>query len=244
MRAFTMRFMLYNIRYGTGGDHRIPGLSYLRRTERNLDTIVDFISPLDPDVIGLVEIDTGSFRSGRRNQAAVIADKLGYYHSTMSKYAEDSFANRLPILQKQGNAFVTRDSFTHERFHYFEKGMKRLVIELEFDDLVVFLVHLALSSRVRHRQLRELYELVRHTRKPLLVAGDFNALWGDHEVELFRVATGLSNANTNAQPTFPSWAPRRQLDFIFHSSAITIDRFRIPSVQYSDHLPLVCDFHR
>ncbi len=237
-----MRFLLYNIRYGTGGNHRIPGLGYLLRTSRQLDTIAEFIKPLNPDVVGLVEIDTGSFRSRRLNQSEVIARKLGHYHSYMSKYGSSSLASHIPVLRKQGNAFITRDSFTREQFHYFEKGVKRLVIELEFDNLVVFLVHLALTSSVRHRQLKELYELVRHTRKPLIVAGDFNALWGAHEVELFLVATGLTNANTAGVPTFPSSAPRQQLDFILHSPGIRMDRFWIPPVRHSDHLPLVCDF--
>ena len=237
-----MRFLLYNIRYGTGGHHRFPVLSYLGNTSRQLDRIADFIKPLDPDVIGLVEIDTGSFRSRRLNQSEVIARKLGHYHSYMTKYGLTSLANRVPLLQKQGNAFITRDTFTRERFHYFERGVKRLVIELEFDNLIVFLVHLALFSPVRHRQLRELFELVRHTAKPLIVAGDFNPLWGYHEMELFLAATGLSNANTAGCPTYPSYAPHRQLDFILHSADIRVDRFWIPAVAHSDHLPLVCDF--
>jgi len=237
-----MRFMLYNIRYGTGSNHRIPGLSYLGHTSRQLDRIADFIKPLNPDVIGLVEIDTGSFRTRRLNQSEVIARKLGLYHSYMTKYGLTSLANRVPLLRQQGNAFITRDTFTREQFHYFERGVKRLVIELEFDNLVVFLVHLALFSPVRHRQLRELYELVRHTRKPLIVAGDFNPLWGYQEMALFLAATGLTNANAAGAPTFPSHGPRRQLDFILHSAAIRIDRFWIPPVTYSDHLPLVCDF--
>ena len=55
-------------------------------------------------------------------------------------------------------------------------------------------------------------------------------------------ASGLQNANAQASPTFPSRKPRRQLDFILHSPAIHITNFRIPSVKYSDHMPLICDF--
>jgi endonuclease/exonuclease/phosphatase (EEP) superfamily protein YafD len=32
------------------------------------------------------------------------------------------------------------------------------------------------------------------------------------------------------------------LDFILHSGQIEVNRFEIPDVQFSDHLPLICDF--
>jgi endonuclease/exonuclease/phosphatase family metal-dependent hydrolase len=237
-----MRFLLYNIRYGTGGGFQLPWGGYLRRTCGNLGEISKFIQTLDPDIAGLVEVDAGSFRSRRKNQAETIASNLGHYHTYMSKYHADSCIHRIPVLNRQGNAFLTRDTITHESFHYFEQGMKRLVIELEMENFTVFLVHLALKFRVRHHQLQQLYAMVKKTNKPHIVAGDFNALWGDHEIELFQAATGLKNANQDAAPSFPSWAPKQQLDFIFYSPGIDIRRFWIPQVTYSDHLPLVCDF--
>jgi endonuclease/exonuclease/phosphatase family metal-dependent hydrolase len=74
------------------------------------------------------------------------------------------------------------------------------------------------------------------------VAGDFNPLFGDHEMELFQAASGLHSANAEGLPTFPSWAPKHQLDYIFYSDGIEITKFEVPAVTYSDHLPLVCDF--
>jgi endonuclease/exonuclease/phosphatase family metal-dependent hydrolase len=55
-------------------------------------------------------------------------------------------------------------------------------------------------------------------------------------------AAGLSNANARGLPSYPSNSPRKELDFILHSSRIEVNRFDMPAVQYSDHLPLVCDF--
>jgi endonuclease/exonuclease/phosphatase family metal-dependent hydrolase len=237
-----MRFLLYNIRYGTGGGFQFPWAGYLRRTSHRLSQISRYIKTLDPDIAGLVEVDAGSFRSRRQNQAEMIANDLGHYHTYMSKYHSDSFAHHIPLMNQQGNAFLTRDSITHEEFHYFEKGVKRLVIELEMETMTVFLVHLALNFRVRHHQLQQLYAMVKETRKPHIVAGDFNPLCGNHEIELFQAATGLRNANVAGEPSFPSWAPKRQLDFIFYSPGIEVRRFWIPNVTYSDHLPLVCDF--
>lgn len=237
-----MRFLMYNIRYGTG---RRPGhglLGYLRRTSTHLASIAEFIGRLDPDIVGLVEVDAGSYRSRRLNQAQWLALQLGHYHSYGSKYGADSMAHRIPILNKQGNAFLTKNSISREKFHYFSKGIKKLVIELELEEVTFFLVHLALGSRARQHQMGDLYALVKNHPKPVIVAGDFNALWGEQEITLFLAATGLVNANQTSMPSFPSWAPRRHLDFVLHSPSLQVNRFWMPSVTLSDHLPLVFDF--
>ena len=238
-----MRLLIYNIRYGTGGRRfLLPWSGYFRRTADNLGDITRFIGELDPDIIGLLEVDEGSYRSSRKNQAETIADALGHYHTFRCKYGAASLAHLIPVLNKQGNAFLTRNTITNERFHYFEKGVKRLVIELELDDIVIFLVHLSLTFRVRHYQLSDLYSLVKDADKPVIVAGDFNARWGDTEIQLFQAATNLVNANVDGTPSFPSWSPKRQLDFVLHSPGIRPARFWMPPVTYSDHLPLVIDF--
>lgn len=238
-----MRFVLYNIRYGTGGGKiHFPLQGYLGRTGDNLGRIAAFLHELNPDVAGLVEVDAGSYRSAKTNQAETIAATLGHYHVYRSKYAEKSFSNRLPVLNQQGNAFVVRDSGHKETFHYFDRGMKRLVIELEMENVTFFLIHLALSSRLRHRQLGDLYDMLRKVKKPHIVAGDFNALWGEQEIRLFTAAAGLQNAHAGDSPSYPSWKPKRHLDFVLHSPGIHIERCWMPTVQFSDHLPIVCDF--
>ncbi|OPX38678.1 MAG: endonuclease, partial [Desulfobacteraceae bacterium 4484_190.2] len=174
-----MRFLLYNIRYAAGiGRHfhlPVPYSGYFKHTNGNLKKIVDFIKLVNPDITGLIEVDSGS------------------------------------ISQK---------------FYYFREGVKRLVIELELADLSVFLVHLSLKFRHRQYQLQDLYTMTNSVKKPVIVAGNFNAFKGERELELFLAATGLKNANSNGQPSHPSRAPRRQLDYIFHSPQIQITDFQ------------------
>jgi endonuclease/exonuclease/phosphatase family metal-dependent hydrolase len=76
----------------------------------------------------------------------------------------------------------------------------------------------------------------------VIVAGDFNTYWGDHELYLFMQAAGLTSANVQGLPSYPSSSPRKELDFILHSAQIHVNRFEMPPVKFSDHLPLVCDF--
>ncbi len=241
---FLMRFVLYNLRYGTGiGHFQFPWSGYFQNTTRNFARISAFLRQCQPDIVGLIEVDAGSYRSSRRNQAEELAETLGHYHVYELKYARHSPWLRVPVLNKQVNALLTRATIKTRRFHYFDRGVKRLIIELEIDGLTIFLVHLALTFRARHDQLLNLYSLIKPMRTPCIVAGDFNLFLGDKEIHLFLEASGLCNANHNDRGTFPSWRPRRQLDFILHSPDIVVSHFETPAVRYSDHLPLICDFH-
>ena len=241
-----MRFLLYNVRYGAGVGPRFhlpfPCSGYLKRTGGMLGRITEFIREQNPDVVGLVEVDGGSFRSSRRNQAEIIASALGHYHTYGSKYGETSWLRFMPVANHQMNAFLTRDEIHEQRFLYFDHGVKRLVIQLELEQVTMFLVHLSIKFRHRQHQLCDLYSLVKDVKKPYLVAGDFNVFWGDPEIELFLAATGLKSANVGDHATYPSWAPKMELDFILHSPGVKVRHFSMPEITYSDHLPLVCDF--
>ncbi len=76
----------------------------------------------------------------------------------------------------------------------------------------------------------------------MIVAGDFNTFWGEHEMALFMEATGLRSANRQRLPSYPARRPRIELDFILYSRGIEIDAFEVPDVTFSDHRPLICDF--
>ena len=210
-----MRLLVYNIRYATGTGPAfhlpVPGAGYLRSNRKVLRGITEFIRAERPDVVGLIEVDTGSI-----NQF-------------------------MPIVRKQGNAFLSAPNVHGERFHYFDTGIKRLIIELELSDVCVYLVHLSLKFRQRQYQLRSLHDLILQSAKPVIVAGDFNTFWGTHEIYLFMRAAALRSANTAGLPSFPARVPRIELDFILVSEGIEVTDFRVPDVRFSDHRPLVCD---
>ena len=242
----TLRLLVYNIRYATGTGPAfhlpLPGAGYLRSNRKVLNGITDFVRAQKADVVGLLEVDTGSIRTGMVNQAEYIARELGHYSIFQCKYGSASINNLMPIVRKQANAFLSGPNVHGERFHYFDTGIKRLIIELELSDVCVFLVHLSIKFRQRQYQLRSLHDLVVQSAKPVIVAGDFNTFWGTHEIYLFMRAAGLRSANTAGLPSFPARVPRIELDFILVSEGIEVSDFRVPDVRFSDHRPLVCDF--
>ena len=241
-----MRLLLYNIRYAVGGGASmhmpLPGAGYVLGNQNVLPEITTFIKSVDPDIVGLVEVDTGSIRSRMVNQAEKIASDLGMNTSYETKYGEKSLNKLLPIVRKQGNAFLAAARVHGEKFHYFDTGIKRLIIEMEMERYAIFLVHLSLKYRHRHLQLRTLYDLIAVTEKPVIVAGDFNTFWGENEIYLFMKAAGLKSANADSLPTYPSRSARKELDFILYQDGITVSHFEVPQVRHSDHLPLICDF--
>jgi endonuclease/exonuclease/phosphatase family metal-dependent hydrolase len=159
-----------------------------------------------------------------------------------TKYGEKSLNKILPIVRKQGNAFLAARRVHGEKFHYFDTGIKRLIIELEMENYAIFLVHLSLKYRHRHLQMRHLYDLIQATEKPVVVAGDFNTFWGENEIYLFMKAAGLTSANKDYLPTYPSRSPRKELDFVLYQDGIEVTGFEVPDVRLSDHLPIICDF--
>lgn len=241
-----MRFLLYNIRYATGHGAcyhlPLPFAGFFKQTGNTLDRIVSFIRSVNPDIIALVEVDSGSYRSRKCCQAATIARELDYFHVVENKYGDESLASRVPVLNKQGNGLLTNRRIVNHHFHYFDEGVKRLVIEVELEEVSIFTVHLSLKFKHRQQQLERLHRIIAGREKPVIVAGDFNTFGGSREVQLFLAATGLVDANLEGLPSHPSHAPKRHLDFILHSPEITASNFSIPDIQLSDHAPLICDF--
>lgn len=240
------RLVLYNICYGIGTVSKrqlaLHGARYVLGNQENLTAISDFIADLKADIVGLVEVDCGSLRARKRNQAEVIAEQLGHYTAYSCKYGKNSINQFLPIIRKQSNAFLANDVIHGERFHYFEEGVKKLIIELEMEHYAIFLVHLSLQFKQRQLQLKHLFDLISEVDKPVIVAGDMNTFAGERELTLFKEAAKMRSANRHHQPSFPSWKPKMELDFILYQDGIEIEKFEIPKTTLSDHLPLVCDF--
>ncbi|MBO7147784.1 MAG: endonuclease/exonuclease/phosphatase family protein [Lentisphaeria bacterium] len=242
-----MKFLVYNIAYGTGAPQgrydQIFGLyRYLRTGPERLEPIIDYIASANVDVAGLVEVDKGSFRTGRIDQSRKIADALALSEYGAVKYAPGSLPRRIPILRRQTNAFLTRERNIPCAYHYFPVGMKRLFLEIENNGIHFILLHLALRHKVRQHQLEFLKQRITEISAPVVIGGDFNVFKGTSELQKFMDETGLFSANTENRPTFPAWAPAQQLDYILYSGAIRPINFEIGAVKYSDHLPLLFEF--
>lgn len=241
-----MRLLIYNIAYGTGSAGGVKGLfsahRYLRTPGHVIASIADFINGSGADVVGLVEIDTGSFRTGYLDQTNLVAEQLSGYSSCAVKYGINSVGRKVPILRKQANAFFSRQKPQQVKNYYMPVGFKRLILEIELGGIRFFLLHLALHRKTRKRQLEYIKKIVSINPEPMIIGGDFNTFAGDLELDTFIRDLDLYDPNEEGIPTFPSQMPKKKLDFILCSRSIKACSFEVPQVQFSDHLPLILDF--
>lgn len=245
----SLRFLLFNIAYATGplqsAYHNVVSAHrYLRSERHHIDHICSYIEGLAPDVTGLIEVERGSLRNQRVDQVAVIARHLSHHYTYGCKYGRRSLYRFLPILRQQGNVLLGREELTRQAQHFFPVGAKRLIMEAEISNLRIFLVHLAITKRVRQRQIRMLQGVIgRRTGQPTIVAGDFNAFGGHSELDELLHHAGLRTLNREHVPTYPAYKPRKELDFILCSPEIEVEHFAVDTTtRLSDHLPLVADF--
>jgi endonuclease/exonuclease/phosphatase family metal-dependent hydrolase len=111
----------------------------------------------------------------------------------------------------------------------------------------IYNMHLGLSGAERKVQLRKFLDSTPfvglHALTPIIVAGDFNDVWGTLGPKLLRPA-GFEGM-TEPIRTFPSYAPMRALDAIYVRGNVSlrqVQRSRLEiAKRASDHLPLIAD---
>lgn len=212
--------------------------------------IVGAIRKLKPDILALVEVDTGSFRARKRNKVKVFKSglDLGSFVA-MVKYPLDGWLrlfHYIPILNKQANAIIGRYKFHDVKYHMLHEGTKRVVIESSVNcpqKVTLLLAHLALGSGARKKQVNELVTLVNSVMNPVILMGDFNTWTGEQELRDLMEQTDLKDkAGIGAVPTFPFWNPMRRVDYVLTSTRIRVKQYKVLEYPFSDHKPIFVEF--
>ncbi|MBU1202060.1 MAG: endonuclease/exonuclease/phosphatase family protein [Nanoarchaeota archaeon] len=254
-----MRLITYNVEYCDGinrGWKYLDVFKYFKLVKKTLMQITEELSKVNPDILGLIEIDSGSVRFGRKSGSEMFAQKLGMnYWAEKVKYSRRSVyrvLNFFPIVRKQSNAILSKYKIYSTKYYFFSKGMKRLVIQSaimvplgeESVELNLFAVHLSLRRKTREKQLQELGDIVSVCNGPKIVFGDFNNFKGFEELQELIQKTGLRDASDNDPfiRTYPSWKPKKHIDHILVSPEIKIKNYEVLDIRLSDHLPVMIDF--
>jgi len=212
-----MKLLVYNIAYGTGHTgspyDRLKNVHKLIRTPNTIITkIANYTEKQAPDIIGLIEVDTGSSRTNRLNQVEEIARKISHNHISAVKYNKKHIAYSLPIARFQSNAVLSKHEISFSEFHFMPYGIKQLIIEVKIKKLSLFIVHLSIRKMVRKKQLTYLAKIAKG-KNPLIIAGDFNTFSGQKELDELKYELQLFSANSSSEPTFPSYKPKMELDY-------------------------------
>ena len=236
-----LRLLTYNIHKGIGGLDR----------RYDLARIVETIRHYQPDVALLQEVDDGAPRSLHHCQCDMLAEAIELPHRSYQRNV------RLKIGH-YGNALLSRfplhDAADVDLSLPFKKRRAALIARFQVTvgehvkTVAIANVHLGLAGFERHIQLRRLlaHDYFSHIRAhtPLIIAGDFNDVWGNLGRRVMNPA-GFQLASGHFR-TFPAAAPLRRLDRVFYRGDIQATGAFAGHTQVarraSDHLPLIVDF--
>ena len=238
----TVRLLSYNIQTGLetrrhreyvtkGWHHLVPH----PQRQRNLERIAAMLSQYD--LIGLQEVDAGSLRSGFIDQTEYLAHRAGF------PYWRKQINRNMGHIAQHSNGLLSRFKPMAVADHRLPglPGRGAMVCEFGSGDekLAIFIVHLALGSRARARQLDYLAELVGSYEYAVLM-GDLNCTCSATEMRRLMNHTGLQEPSCE-QPTFPSWRPERRFDHILVSDSLEMVDSQVLDYPLSDHLPIAVD---
>lgn len=206
--------------------------------KNNLDRIADFIQEFD--IVGLLELDSGSIRSEFVHQPEYVAEKAGF------PYCYSKTNRDMGILAQHSLAILSRHEACHVQQHKLPSTIPgRGALEVHFgspnheEPLVVVLAHLSLMQRAQRKQIAYLSELIKPHRHAV-VMGDFNTQLHSEAFDQLFANTALSKPATT-QHTFPSWRPRLGFDHIFATPEIKMGEAEVYGLDCSDHLPVGMD---
>lgn len=241
------------LRAATYNVHGCVGMDRQRSEAR----IAEVIASLSVDVVGLQELDSSRLRSAHADQAAVIAQELGWKHVFHPAICRGD--------EQYGNATVSRFPFKLKRAEELPGTgpwycrQKRIAIWLEVETGLgpVHLInsHLGLGRAERILQAQSLTgtdwlgSVPLHA--PAIFLGDFNSVPSSRAYRIF--ARFLRDVRSLVHPrkalrTFPTRFPSLAVDHIFvnaalHPTDVQVHRTALARVA-SDHFPLATELIR
>jgi len=236
-----LRLLSFNIQVGISTEryrhyltrswqHLLPHMGRAGNLQKIGSLLNDF------DLVALQEADGGSLRSGYVNQVEHLA------HLGAFPYWYQQLNRNLGRFAQHSNGVLSRLKPQLIEDHPLPGPAGRGAILVRFGDgedaLVVVMMHLALGSKTRARQLAYIRELIGGYRHQVLM-GDMNT----HATDLLQHSPlrDLGLVAPQVEATFPSWRPQRCLDHILLSPSLTLERVEVLSQPISDHLPVAVE---
>ena len=207
-----LRVATFNIQHGRGPSGRV-----------DVDALAVGCATLDVDILALQEVDVDVPRSGRVDEANLVADATG-----MHVVFGPTFAIEGGLY---GNALLSRDALSdveHLSLPVPGKREPRAAIVARTHGLTVAATHFSVGADAHGAQLVALLAALAGRPAPRLLLGDLN-----HEL---RTIDGYALAGGGA--TWPAHRPRVRIDHIA-TDDLAIDAVEVVHLPVSDHRALV-----
>ena len=226
-----------DFRVATYNVHRCIGLD----RKRDAGRIASVIREVDPDVIGLQEVDNRSDGTSESAQMDFLAGETGYeaVPGPTIKRANGNYGNvlltRWPVIEKReiDLCFSCREP----------RGAIEALLLVHDEEVRVIVTHLGLTFSERWFQIARLADIIKEKSAPhFVLLGDIN--------EWFSAGRGLKLLHRllGKQPvtrSYPSWRPFLALDKIWVKPNEALKRIWVHKTRLSrvasDHLPVVAE---
>lgn len=222
----THRLMSYNIHHGEGMDGNI-----------DIERIGRLICKVNPEVVGLQEVDSITVRSGKIDILKLLAEQTGMYPAFGYSILHDG--------GKYGNGLLTREKpLSVKKIPLPGKKEARTALIVELSNYMVVNTHLSLDEKERIESAKILSSIVKNCVKPVFLMGDLNARPDSPPIQfLLKEWQILSDRN---KPTSPSVNPRSTIDYImgYNANGYLFERTITDVVDEqtaSDHRPIFAD---
>lgn len=229
----TFRVLCYNIHHGEGTDKKL-----------DLERIGRVIESAAPDLVAVQEVDRGTTRTERVDQAAALAKQLGMSHvfGKTIDYAGGEYGllvlSRFPLV---GHERVLLPPPIQQE----QRGV--LVARIRLPDgreIRLACTHLSIvSDAERAEQTAKINELLLDGGPPVILAGDFNARPESAPIALLK--RGWTDSADPALNKHATPERKRRIDYIFFRKGDPFDVVETRTLDEpvaSDHHPILSVF--
>jgi len=210
----------------------------------DIEAIANVIKAQNPDLVALQEVDVNTIRSGKINQASLLAKMLGmnFIFAKGIDYEGGEYGvailSKYPISENKTHRLTTQADTKGE-----PRVLATVLVSLPNGRKIRFgTTHLDAQKADTNRllQVRELNAIAQQEKLPFIIAGDLNAKPGSTPINLFDGP--YTRTCEDCEFTIPVINPKRTIDFIAFKNGSpfeVISHQVIPERLASDHLPIL-----
>ncbi|QOY35616.1 endonuclease/exonuclease/phosphatase family protein [Anaerobacillus isosaccharinicus] len=213
----------YNIRFGKGLDGKV-----------NLDRTIASLKDLNADIISLQEVERYSVRSHFFDQVQRLATELEMnvlYFPSLSYpglYYGNVILSKFPIVETDVIPFMNKGE---NRAAVIAK-----ILLCDMKEVYVINTHLGLNKEERIQAMHVIKRYLGELNNPIILTGDLNSTPKMNEYEMWGRFLTKSNEGIPLQTFYKKdW----QIDYIFHSPHLNVERVTVQKNDVSDHFPVV-----
>jgi endonuclease/exonuclease/phosphatase family metal-dependent hydrolase len=211
---------------------------FLPHNREAIYEVVDVINDEKIDIATFTEMEGESYRTHHTSYINTVSD--------MTQLKNKIFfpVNQLLRIGNRGNGIATRYEILSSENIKLKTSMENRYLGVSKVDIngiiiTVLTTQLALGKVSRANELSQIAEFINNVQGPIIFTGDLNTQM-EEELKIIEHTRLRRIETTN---TFPSWKPKRRIDYIFYSPDFeVVESYVEDKLKVSDHLPVIAEF--